>query len=149
MTPPASSAPESRESIESRAAEGLVLRRVLFWTLVVLAVGLNAYLFAITYDQPVWWDEAEYLIKGKNMVLGTPETGWFSGRPILLPLTVAGVYGVGLGETAVRVLLSLSAIGGILLTWRVGRRIAGDVAGFVAGACSRVSTSCRSTAPAS
>ncbi len=41
----------------------------------LLVVGASRiYLVAVTADQPIWWDEAEYLVRAKHIALGSPES---------------------------------------------------------------------------
>src|SRR4051812_48400906 len=86
---------------------------------------IRVYYLALTNNQPVWWDESEYLIKAKAIALGTPDTGWFTGRPLLPSLIMAGAYAVGLGETAIRIALVLLSTATVYLTYRLGARLAG------------------------
>ena len=86
----------------------------------------------LTADQPVWWDEAEYLIKARSLALGTPGTGFTPGRPLGLSIAMAGLYAVGAGEWGLRVFMAGIALAAVWLLYRVGRRLFGTRAGFVA-----------------
>src|SRR4051812_14353650 len=101
-------------------------------TLGLVAVLLvRVYYLVLTRHQPVWWDESEYLVKAKALALGTPDTGWFTGRPLLPSLLIAGAYAIGLGELAVRVGLALLSTATVYLTYRLGLRLAGRPAALV------------------
>ncbi len=100
--------------------------------LLLVALAVRLYYFLLTKDQPVWWDEAEYLVKAKSIGLGLPDTGYFTGRPILLSVVMSALYAVGLGETAIRIVLVGASLATVWLTYRIGRRLAGDLAGVVA-----------------
>lgn len=100
--------------------------------LLLVSFGVRLYYLQVTRGQPVWWDEAEYLVKAKSIALGTPDTGFFVGRPMLLPLMLSAVYALGLGETAIRIILvSVSVLADYLL-YRIGERLFGTLVGFVA-----------------
>jgi 4-amino-4-deoxy-L-arabinose transferase-like glycosyltransferase len=96
------------------------------WLLMLVASAVRLYYFALTAHQPVWWDEAEYLLKGKALALGTPETGYFAGAPPLLPLLLAAVFWMGLGEITIRLLLVMVSVLCVYLTYRVGRLLFGE-----------------------
>jgi hypothetical protein len=100
----------------------------------VLVIGVRAYYLVLARDQPVWWDEAEYLIKARALALGTPDTGFFSGRPLLLSLVMAAIYAVGLGELTIRVGLAMVSTATIYMTYRVSLRIVDQSAAIVTAA---------------
>src|SRR2546423_3270696 len=77
---------------------------LIFLALIVCALALRIYYFFLTKDQPLWWDEAEYMLKAKALAFGTPETGWYKSRPVLLPFLAAGLFKLGIGESAIRLL---------------------------------------------
>jgi len=100
--------------------------------LLAVALGVRLYYFLLTRDQPVWWDEAEYLVKARSIALGTPDTGYFIGRPILLSVFMSGLYAIGLGETAIRVAFVAFSLATVWLTYSVGRRLCGELVGLIA-----------------
>src|SRR5258706_11592245 len=106
-------APDSiGEDRQSPALSSLDRYDLIFIALIALAFVLRLYYFFLTKDQPLWWDEAEYMLKAKALVFGTPATGWRATRPIFLPHLAAAFLKIGGGETTVRVLwIALSAIG--------------------------------------
>jgi len=56
-----------------------------------VALVVRVYVLTLTAGQPVWWDEAEYLIEARSLALGTPDTGFYSGRPLGLSVAMAGL----------------------------------------------------------
>jgi 4-amino-4-deoxy-L-arabinose transferase-like glycosyltransferase len=100
----------------------------------LLLVGaVRLYYTILTFDQPVWWDEAEYLLKARSIALGTPDTGFYVGRPIVPSLAMAGFFGIGLGEGSIRIALALASTAAVYLTYRLGLRFV-DRTGAVCGA---------------
>ncbi len=91
--------------------------------ILIFAFIIRLYYFFLTKDQAVWWDEAEYLLKAKNIALGTPETGFWYGRPILFPIILSGFYFLGLDETAIRFSLIIVSVFSIYLIYLVGRKM--------------------------
>ena len=99
--------------------------------LVLVSLGVRLHYLQLTQAQPVWWDEAEYLIKARNIALGTPDTGFFSGRPWFFSVAMAAVYAAGFGELTIRVALVVLSVATVYLTYRVGCRLVGNDAAFV------------------
>ncbi len=101
--------------------------------ILLLALGIRLYYFSLTHNQPLWWDEAEYMLKAKSIALGTPETGWSSGiRPILFPFLVSPFFLFGLGEVPLRFLFVLLSVGSILLVYLIGKEMFNKPVGVTA-----------------
>ena len=100
---------------------------------ILLALGIRLYYFTLTKNQPLWWDEAEYMLKAKSIALGTPETGWAQAvRPILFPFLASPFFLFGLGEVPLRFLLVLLSVGGIFLTYLIGKEMFNKPVGVTA-----------------
>lgn len=101
--------------------------------ILLLALIIRLYFFILTNGQPLWWDEAEYLLKAKNLAFGTPETGWAGHlRPILFPAIASVFLKVGLGESFLRFILVLISLGGILLIFLIGKELFNERVGLFA-----------------
>src|SRR3989338_5280216 len=76
-------------------------------SLCLLLVGIRVYYFVVTLNQPVWWDEGDYLNIARLWAFGHP--GWDINplRPLLFPLVAAFVFKVGGGEFLLRVFVLL------------------------------------------
>ena len=96
---------------------------LIFLALIVLAFALRLYYFILTKDQPLWWDEAEYMLKAKALAFGTPATGWYRRRPVLLPFLAAGLFTVGIGETAIRLLWIALSTATLCFVYGIGARL--------------------------
>ena len=84
--------------------------------ILIIAFGIRLYYFNLTSDQPLWWDEAEYMLKAKNIALNTPDTGWGSNvRPVLFSF-----------------LASLFSMMGILLLYLVGKELFNERVALIA-----------------
>src|SRR5258706_14874196 len=132
-------APDSiGEDRQSPALSSLDRYDLIFIALIALAFVLRLYYFFLTKDQPLWWDEAEYMLKAKALVFGTPATGWRATRPIFLPYLAAAFLKIGGGETTVRVLwIALSTIG-IFFVSRIGALLFNRRVGLYAALLSSV-----------
>ena len=92
--------------------------------MLLLAFIIRLYYFFLTKSQPLWWDEAEYLVKAKNIAFGTPYTGWWeAGRPILFPVIASIFFKIGLGEIGLRFFYVLLSIFNILLIFLIIKRL--------------------------
>jgi 4-amino-4-deoxy-L-arabinose transferase-like glycosyltransferase len=103
-----------------------------FLALLVFAAALRLYYFGLTRDQPLWWDEAGYMLKAKSLAFGTPLTGWYSARPILMPLFVSMLLRIGAGETTVRLLWVVLSTAGLVFLYRIGRILFNERVGLCA-----------------
>ena len=112
---------------------------VLFVVLLIFALGLRAYYFTLTKDQPLWWDEAEYMLKAKALALGTPDTGWWEARPILLPFLGAGLLTIGLGEVTIRLAWIVLSTATLALIYRISTILFNKRVGVCAVALASVS----------
>jgi len=81
------------------------------------------YYYILTKNQAVWWDEAEYLLKAKNIAFSTPETGFWEGRPILFSIILAGLFKIGFSEGSIRLLLLFVSIGTVWLVYLFGKKL--------------------------
>jgi 4-amino-4-deoxy-L-arabinose transferase-like glycosyltransferase len=114
------------------AAPGPLDLRLAVLAVLLAALAVRIYYFVLTRGQPVWWDEAEYLLAARAAVEGTPMTGFFSGRPMLLSWVLSASFAVGAGELGARVFYVAISFAGVVLVYSVGRRLHGALAGLVA-----------------
>ena len=63
-----------------------------FIAIIVVAFIIRMYYFFQTLDQAVWWDEGEYMLRVKHLVLNTPQSGFFQGRELFTPYFWALIY---------------------------------------------------------
>ncbi|MAH49493.1 hypothetical protein CMI37_26960 [Candidatus Pacearchaeota archaeon] len=82
--------------------------------LIVLAVAfiIRFWIFLKTYQQPLWWDAADYLATAKRWGLGLGIRDlWYPRRGFLWPLISAVFFQLRLGETGIRFLEVLFSTG--------------------------------------
>ena len=91
--------------------------------ILIFAFSLRFYFLSQTIDQPLWWDESEYMLKAKSIAFGTTDTGWFQFRPVIFPYIAAMFLKIGLGAIGIKVLWTLLSCGGVLLMYLVGRKL--------------------------
>ncbi len=88
--------------------------------LVVLGVAfiIRLWIFFKTYNQPLWWDEADYLSAAKNIGLGLDiQDIWYYRRGFLFSLIAAPFFTLGFGEFGLRFLEVLFSTGFIFVSY--------------------------------
>lgn len=106
--------------------------------LIVFTVLLRIYYFLKVGEQPIWWDEGDYLAIAKVWATGMDTPEWWSHftgmRPLLLPLIWTLFFKVGLGEMSLRFFtLLLPSIASVYLVYLLGRDLYSKKTGLIAG----------------
>lgn len=94
------------------------------WLLVILIIAaiLRIYILFLTYNQPLWWDEAGYMAKTKKIAFGWTWTDfWNPHKPVLLSWIAVPFYTLGLGELGLRIFIMLLSVLGVYMTYLVGK----------------------------
>jgi len=103
-----------------------------FTILLVLIFILYLHYFSLTRQQPLWWDEAEYMLKAKSIALGTPDTGYWSGRPFLFSYLASILFFLGLGEASIKFLIMLFSIANFAMLYFLGKDLLNKRAALMA-----------------
>lgn len=90
----------------------------LFLLILIAAFVIRLWVFFKTSQQPLWWDEADYMSTAKRwgLDLNIRDT-WYYRRGFLWPLATSLFFKFGLGEIGVRFLEVLFSTGIIALTY--------------------------------
>ena len=121
-----------KEELKERISEFFSVNyKTILIALLVFAFLVRLYYFILTKSQPVWWDEAEYLLKAKSIALGTPDTGFWEGRPILFPIMLSAFYFIGLGEISIRFFLIIISFFSVYLVYLVGKQLFSEKIGLI------------------
>ena len=100
--------------------------------ILLFAIVLRIYYLFVTIDQPVWWDEAEYLSAAKNWASQVPYE-FNPQRPILLSVLEAVIFMLGGGEWVLRFMLgTLPSLGIVLFTYLLGKEMYDKNTGLIA-----------------
>jgi len=106
---------------------GLMLIGILLFSFIVRLIY-----FMKTYNQPLWWDEAEYFSIAKSM-LGIAPYEYPIQRPVLFPLLIAFFYSFTHSEAFVRfMIVLLPSIGCVFMTYLVGKDLYNKKIGLIA-----------------
>src|SRR3989344_5089095 len=89
-----------------------------FLAILAAAFILRIWIFTKTMNQPLWWDEADYLSAAKNIGLGLDiQDIWYYRRGFLFPLLSAPFFTLGLGEVGLRFMEVLFSTGFIFVSY--------------------------------
>ena len=103
---------------------------LMFLGVLLVAFIIRLYYFFYTYNQSLWWDEAEYMSMANNILYGIP-FDFNPQRPILFPLLIT--LFLWIGEGAVRFfIVFLPSLGVVILTYLLGKEIYDKKVGLIA-----------------
>ena len=92
--------------------------------ILLLAFTIRVHYFSKTYDQPLWWDEADYMGYAKKIGGGLDINDvWYYRRTFFLPLIWAGLFRLGFGEASIRFTEVLLSLGAVFLAYLVGKEM--------------------------
>ncbi|MBI2148943.1 glycosyltransferase family 39 protein [Candidatus Woesearchaeota archaeon] len=111
----------------------------LFLLIIIIAVLIRGYYFYTTLDQPLWWDEAEYMMMAKSMAFDI-EHHFEAVRPVLFSFISALWFKVvGYSELFPRFLMFLLSIITVMYTYLLGKTIYNEKVGLIASSLMAVS----------
>jgi 4-amino-4-deoxy-L-arabinose transferase-like glycosyltransferase len=91
-----------------------------FFLIFILAVALRLFYFFAFKNQPLWFDEAEYMAKSKNIAFNFKwPSPWSPRKPILLAWMFVPFLKLGFSEPALRFILVLFSIAAVWLAYYV------------------------------
>src|SRR3990167_10242817 len=97
--------------------ENLVL-----FLIIVFALIIRIWVYIKTLNQPIWWDEGDYLAAAKRWGLGLNiHDIWYYRRAFLLPVIWAGIYKIGGNETFLRFTELIFSILVVYFTYLLGK----------------------------
>jgi len=105
---------------------------ILFLVILLAAFIIRLYFFIQTYNQPVWWDEGEYLSMAKSFAQGIP-FNFNAQRPPLFPALVAALFLFNASEAVVRFLLALlPSLGLVIVTYYLVKSLYNEKTALIA-----------------
>lgn len=94
-----------------------------FLALFIAAVIIRIYYFSLTKNQPLWWDEGEYGLKAKAFAFGTPLTGWYGAREVVVPLLFSFILKLGGTEASFRFLQLIVSCATVFMVYVLGKEM--------------------------
>lgn len=113
-------------------------QNVLLILLIAFTIIIRLYYFFKVGEQPIWWDEGDYLAIAKVWAEGMSTPEWWGHfttmRPLLLPLLFAGLFKIGFNELIIRFFtLLVPSILSVYLIFLLGRDLYNSKHGLIAG----------------
>jgi 4-amino-4-deoxy-L-arabinose transferase-like glycosyltransferase len=102
------------------------------FAIVVILLGIRIWFFLLTANQPVWWDEGDYLNIATKWASGSPDWDINPLRPLLYPFVLSLFMKIGIGELFFRFLSLLASIISIWLTYKIAKEWYGKETGYIA-----------------
>ena len=98
-----------------------------FLGILILSIAIRIYYFFMTKDQPLWWDESDYMAYSKTLAgMGTDWTV-SAQHNSLYPYIVAILFKIGFSEAAVRFTMGvLPSILIVFLTYEIAKLMFND-----------------------
>ena len=100
--------------------------------LFLVMLGIRIYYFILTRNQPVWWDEGDYLNIARLWAFGSPAWDINPLRPLLLPFIFSMLMKLGSTEIILRLIPFLMSILAIILVYYIGKDLYNREAGLIA-----------------
>ena len=105
----------------------------IFLGILVFAFAIRLFYFFKTMNQPLWWDEADYVAIAKYLANGVPYT-IDSIRFSFYNLIHACIFKIGLGENFIRFLNILISMFSVILVYSLGKNMFNKRIGIIASA---------------
>src|SRR3989344_930176 len=105
---------------------------VILACILILSFSINIYYFSLTKEQPLWWDEAEYMSTAKSWAFDIPYK-ISSQRPPLFPLLGAMIFKLGFSDLTFKFLfVFIPTILNALVIYLLGKEFYNKKTGLVA-----------------
>lgn len=103
-----------------------------FFLVLTFGIILRLIYLVITKNQPLWWDEAEYILIGKHILGSNLITDFLASRPLLLPILWAFFIKIGLGsEIIFRIIEFLISSIGLIFMYLTTKELFNKETGIV------------------
>lgn len=93
-----------------------------FLGILILAFAIRLYYFSITLDQPVWWDEAEYMNMARAWAFNL-DYNFLSVRPVLFSLITALFFKITYSEFLPRLFILILSMASVAGMYYLGKEI--------------------------
>lgn len=93
---------------------------LIFAGILILAFIIRLYYFVITKNQPMWWDESDYMAYAKNLAGFNVDWTIVPEHNSLFPFLAAGFFKLGFSEVAIKFILEfIPSILLVYLTYKI------------------------------
>ena len=104
---------------------------LLFLAVLIFAIAIRLYYFKLTYNQPLWWDEAEYMNMAKAFAFHRPYD-FLAVRPIFFSLITALFFKITTSEFPTRFLMLILSIFSVIGVYYLGKEVYDNRTGLLA-----------------
>lgn len=134
-----------KETSKDKSAERkeAIKRRIIAWfknpynlalfAILVFAFAVRFFYFRFVGMQPLWMDEAEYMVQAKKWAFGFNwYWQWPVRKPVLMSFLFSMFYKIGFNELSLRFLMLVFSIFGVYLTYKVATDFFNKKTGLIA-----------------
>jgi len=119
---------ENQEEIINKRTEKIINwfknpYNLTFFSIIVFAIAIRLYFFILVKNQPVWWDEAEFLNMAKAWASGTEYLRFDAVRPILFSLITALFFKISLTEFLPRIFMLVLSVISVVGVYYLGKEL--------------------------
>jgi 4-amino-4-deoxy-L-arabinose transferase-like glycosyltransferase len=102
-----------------------------FFSIIVFAIAVRLYFFILIKNQPVWWDESEFLNMAKSWALGVEYLRYDAVRPILFSLVTALFFKISLTEFLPRFFVLVLSVISVIGVYYLGKELYNEKIGLL------------------
>ena len=102
-----------------------------FFLIILFAIAIRLYFFILVKNQPIWWDESEFLNMAKSWASGVEYLRYDSVRPVLFSLIVALFFKISLTEFLPRVFVLVFSVTSVIGAYYLGKELYNEKIGLL------------------
>ena len=119
---------EKQEEIIKKRTEKIITwfknpYNLAFFLIILATIAIRLYFFILTKNQPVWWDESEYLNMAKSWAFGNEYKFYDPVRPILFSLVSAVFFKISNTEFLPRIFMLILSIFSVVGVYFLGKEL--------------------------
>ena len=103
-----------------------------FIAIITFTVIIRLHYFFLTKNQPIWWDEAEYLNMARTWAFGLDYNYWTPVRPVLFSFITAIFFKISYSEFLPRAFMLLLSISSVIGMYYLGKEVYDKKVGLLA-----------------
>ncbi len=104
---------------------------LMFLGVLIFAIAIRLYYFKMTYNQPLWWDEAEYMNMAKAWAFSRPYE-FLAVRPVLFSFFASLFFRITSSEFPTRFLMLILSIFSVVGVYYLGKEVYDQRTGLLA-----------------
>lgn len=105
---------------------------IAFFLIISFAIIVRLYFFILVKNQPLWWDEAEYLNMAKHWAFGVEHLRYDVVRPVLFSLVTALLFKISFTEFLPRIFMLFLSVASVIGVYYLGKEVYDKKVGLIA-----------------